>query len=650
MRYLLTLMIAVACCGELPQTFGAQDDLDLLEQRAFQKAVARVDPSLVQIETIGGLNRVAGTIEGSASTTGMVVSEDGEILTSAFVFAAKPTSILVRLADGRRLAATKVATDHVLQLTLLKVDASGLKPPVPVPPMDIEVGQWSLAVGRTLNPDAPSVSVGIVSAVNRVWGKAIQTDAKVSPVNYGGALLDIAGRVQGILVPLSPRSEDSMAGVEWYDSGIGFAIPIQTALDSVKRLRGGKDLRRGLLGVSFSTSVMYGQKPEIGALRYGSPAEKAGMTKADVIVEVDGKPVQRIAQVRHALGNKYAGDQIAVKFERGEELLSADFKLVAELPPWEPGFLGVLPVRTTDEAAGVEVRFVVPDSPAAAAGVVAGDVIVKLNGESFADPSTLANAVGRIRPGEAVEVAVQREDGEKTLEAELSSHPEDTVVDLPEPKLPAPDKKPEVKIGRYSETFETHQHDYWAYVPDSYNPGLSYGLVVWLHPARDTMEAKILQSWKSVCDSRGLILVSPKASKLEGWNANELPFVKDTVDLMQSRYSIDPQRIVVHGYATSAALTLALTFEHRELVRGSIVVGGGLRARPPENRPEYPLQLYFYAGEKDPRQPRVKTTVTGLRAMKYPVTFANSIASGTEYPSVDQVKTFGRWIDSLDRF
>ena len=68
----------------------------------------------------------------------------------------------------------------------------------------MSVGQWAIAVGRTYDSPEPSVSVGIVSAVNRVWGKAIQTDAKVSPVNYGGPLIDVAGDALGVIVPLSP--------------------------------------------------------------------------------------------------------------------------------------------------------------------------------------------------------------------------------------------------------------------------------------------------------------------------------------------------------------------------------------------------------------------------------------------------------------
>ena len=87
----------------------------------------------------------------------------------------------------------------------------------------------------------PNISVGIVSAVNRIWGKAIQTDAKISPTNYGGPLVDIAGRVLGVLVPLSPMATDELAGVEWYDSGIGFAVPLDD--DQPRACRGWKRAR-----------------------------------------------------------------------------------------------------------------------------------------------------------------------------------------------------------------------------------------------------------------------------------------------------------------------------------------------------------------------------------------------------------------------
>ena len=87
-------------------------------------------------------------------------------------------------------------------LTLLKIEASNLPVPAATPKKDIKVGQWAVAVGRTWGSveTPPSMSIGIISAIDRIWGKAVQTDAKVSPVNYGGPLVDVSGRVQGVLV------------------------------------------------------------------------------------------------------------------------------------------------------------------------------------------------------------------------------------------------------------------------------------------------------------------------------------------------------------------------------------------------------------------------------------------------------------------
>src|SRR5438552_8321298 len=175
---------------------AGQVDLNELQEKAMKAAVQKVAPSVAQIETSGGTEVLSagpgGTIrKGVGPTTGLIVSPDGYIISSAFNFANKPSFIVVAIVGQKeRLPAEIVATDQTRMLTLLKVKASGLPMPVPSPKKDIKVGQWGIAVGRTLDPQsmdrALSVSVGIISAINRIWGKAIQTDAKVSPVNYGG--------------------------------------------------------------------------------------------------------------------------------------------------------------------------------------------------------------------------------------------------------------------------------------------------------------------------------------------------------------------------------------------------------------------------------------------------------------------------------
>ena len=118
---------------------------------------------------------------------------------------------------------------------------------------------------------APNLAVGILSALDRIWGKAIQTDAAVSPNNYGGPLVDIRGRVLGVLVPLSPEADDEMAGVEWYDSGIGFAVPLEHIQKVLPRLKKGEDLYPGLAGISLKGPNLYTGEPMIAACRRNAP-------------------------------------------------------------------------------------------------------------------------------------------------------------------------------------------------------------------------------------------------------------------------------------------------------------------------------------------------------------------------------------------
>src|SRR5580704_3638214 len=246
----------ILCSWGLSACASSERSVDAAEEHAFRRAALSVGKSVVRIQTVGGADRVGGMLTGTAATTGVVVSDDGYIVSSAFNFVSKPSTILIHVEGEKPFAARLVATDHLRMLALLKIDASGLTPLRVDRGKKIEVGQWAIAVGRTYDSPEPSVSIGIVSALNRVWGKAIQTDAKVSPVNYGGPLIDVAGDGLGVIVPLSPSAKEETAGVEWYDSGIGFAIPMDDVLASAERLKKGKDLFPGILGVTMKEGGM----------------------------------------------------------------------------------------------------------------------------------------------------------------------------------------------------------------------------------------------------------------------------------------------------------------------------------------------------------------------------------------------------------
>src|SRR4051812_174105 len=149
---------------------SAQDDLPSQEESAIRAAVERVAPSVVKIETIGGLERVGKVLISTGPTTGLVVDESGYILSSAFNFVQKPSSILVTLPSGARAAAQIVARDNSRMLVLLKVNTSEkLTPPIAAPKNEMTVGEWAIAVGRTYDQPLPNVSVGVLSATGRIW-------------------------------------------------------------------------------------------------------------------------------------------------------------------------------------------------------------------------------------------------------------------------------------------------------------------------------------------------------------------------------------------------------------------------------------------------------------------------------------------------
>lgn len=651
-------------------------ELEEAEEHAFKRAVSQVAPSLVRIETVGGLDQVQNFLLGNGPTTGLVLSADGYVISSSFNFLSKPASILVTTTDGRRMTAKVIANDTVRSLTLLKVEGEGLVPARAAAKESIKVGQWAIAVGRALDANAPNVSVGIVSAVNRVWGKAIQTDAKISPVNYGGVLVDVDGSVLGVLVPLSPQDNSTVAGVEWYDSGIGFAIPLADVLATLDRLKQGKDLRAGLAGFTFASTDMFGGDTKIDRVRYDSPMYRAGFKDGDQILELDGHKVTRPAQVKHVLGSKIEGDKLAITIKRGDETKQADLTLVGELPPFEAGFMGVLPTREklAGGGEGVGVRWVYPDSPAAKLGLKPRDRIVKFRDQAITSAAQLIDQVSRVRPKEKAVVVVLRDEKEQTLEATLAGYPADVPKELPTSPIESvadgdsnkPAEKPDGKkdadgdrkaeatekprTGRFAEEVADSKNAWWAFVPESYNPAYGYSLLAWLHPPGDTLEATVYDLWKTEAERRGIILLGLKAANVgAGWQANEAQFVSDTVVAFQKKYSIDAGRVVLHGYDKSGPFATHLAFKHRDLFRGLILAASIINERPPENLPEYRLQFQLICGSKDPARALLERNANSLRALKYPSNFTSLPDLEHRYPDADGVDAMARWIDSLDR-
>ena len=626
--------------------------LEQAEEQAFKEAAVLASPSIVRIDTVGGLDIVGRTLTSKAPTTGLIVSEDGFIVSSAFNFLSRPASVLITLPDGRRFPATTVATDRLRMITLLKIEVNGLKVPKVSPKTGIKVGQWSIALGRTYDSALPSISVGIVSAVDRIWGKAIQTDAKISPVNYGGPLVDTEGRVMGILVPLSPQGNTESAGVEWYDSGIGFAISLEDVYAVLDRLKPGKDLRPGLSGVAIKSADLYAVQPVIDRVRYDSPAYKAGFKAGDVIETVNGQPIKRLVQLFDQLKSRLEGDTLEMTVSRGDEKLTERLTLVGELLPYEIAFLGVLPHRKTDSAEtepGIGVRFVYSDSPAASAGIKIGDRLLKLNGEAIDSVENLRDQLSRLRPEANIKLEIIRGGQTSTINATLGSVPQSVPGQIPAAVAANTKKVEEPKTGRFTGKVDGYEDEYWAFVPESYAPTQSYGLLVWLHPTNTTMEATLYREWKTICEQRGIILLAPKTSTRTGWTPNHSEYIQDVVSDFKKKYNIDNSRTAVHGLATGGEFAAKVAFRFPELFRGIALASVALKNPPPEHSPEFQVQFHLIYGERDPAGPFVQKTAAGLSRLKFPVTLRKIEGHRAGYPSADAVEEMARWLDALDR-
>ena len=321
------------------QPYATDDYLKL--QAVLQKAMAKMSPSVVTIQTFGGTRKapkrqpkgqpkqpgkppqqpgrkprpqlgMAGFAQAQGATAGIVLSEDGWILVSGFALNYNPTTILVTLPDGRTLTAVRKGEDKSRGIALLKIEAENLKVTEFVHPKDVKVGQWCFVLGRTFGVKDCSVHMGVVSAKDRIFGRAIQTDAYTSPANYGGPLMDVQGRVMGISVPLAASGRQ--AGEDLYDSGIGFGATIADIWPLIERMKQGDVLHRGYLSVATVPSFM-GPGAKLSRVQKG-PARNAGIRKGDIILEIDKVTVKNSFHLQMLVGSKMVGDPVSVKYKK----------------------------------------------------------------------------------------------------------------------------------------------------------------------------------------------------------------------------------------------------------------------------------------------------------------------------------------------
>jgi serine protease Do len=260
--------------------------------------------------------------------SGFIVSKDGYILTNDHVVEGSD-QVTVRLLDRREFKAKVVGTDPGTDLAVLKIDATNLTP-APLGDSDgSRVGEWVLAVGNPLGENLTfTVTSGIISAKGRSLALPnysdrsiqdfIQTDAAINPGNSGGPLVSVRGEVIGV--------NSAIASQTGFYSGYGFAIPINLARRVMDQIIQHGRVQRAALGVTVRNvspnDAAYVGLPDIRGVvveDFGSdasPARKAGLEPGDIIVSVDGKPVEYVGQLQQEIAFRQPGDLVKVEVAR----------------------------------------------------------------------------------------------------------------------------------------------------------------------------------------------------------------------------------------------------------------------------------------------------------------------------------------------
>lgn len=307
----------------------AQDD-GLSDGSLIAQVAERLANSVVTISTtvdddFGG---------GRGVGTGVVLTSDGEILTNAHVIE-DATEVVVRFAGETEPRVAKIlASDFGNDLALIKVDVTGLIAATFAKPGSVQIGDTVVAIGYALALDGgPTVTSGIVSALKRTietdsgaLNSLIQTDAAISSGNSGGPLVNLKGEVVGINTAVARGDSESAA------NNIGFSISVDEVLIVIEQLReqaNGAVREEGFLGVGLAAREDGGQGAIITNVQPGSPADKAGILIDDVVLAVDGEPIDGQAGLVAAIRDAEPGQTVKIEIFRDGERLVFEATLIA---------------------------------------------------------------------------------------------------------------------------------------------------------------------------------------------------------------------------------------------------------------------------------------------------------------------------------
>ena len=374
--------------------------------------------------------------------SGSIVRADGVIVTNNHVIEGAQ-QIMVGLSDRRQFPAKVLLADPHSDLAVLKIDSGAALPTIPIDAATSpQVGDLVLAIGNPFGV-GQTVTNGIVSALARTevgssdYSYYIQTDAPINPGNSGGPLVDMNGNLIGVNSAILSRTGTS--------TGVGFAIPaviVRQVLDTA--MGGGRTVIRPWLGVRAQSvtgdiAASLGlSRPEgviVSEVYPGSAADRSGLKARDIILAVDGQPVDDDAALNFRIGSHKPGDAVTLQVRRPGGAIrtvqvraepapgARDERAITGRNPFAGAtVLSLSPAVAQDlgvdvfQNRGVIVSRVPGDSPAAQAGIQVGDIVEAVNGQRIGSPAQLQAALAA--GGDAWRVTIRR--GGQQITADFS--------------------------------------------------------------------------------------------------------------------------------------------------------------------------------------------------------------------------------------
>ena len=393
----------------------------------FSTGLEQALPAVVQVTTLGqsrgpssGENEPRPVSSGSGA---ILDAAEGIIVTNNHVVEGG-RKFTVDLTDGRIFDAVLVGTDKATDLAVLKIVAPGLSQIEVVSSDSLRTGDLAFAVGYPLGLDQ-TLTMGVVSGLGRSGmgdriEDYIQTDAAVNSGNSGGPLLDSRGRLIGINTSI-------LSGGGGGNDGIAFAVPSRIMMYVVAQLRATGEVRRGVTGAILgSLNAQRSRTLGLGIVRGavvedvapGSAAERAGLRRGDIVTRIQNRPVSNAGTVQATIGIAEPGTEVEVVYLRdgheGRALIAVESRADHSVVAGSDVIIARGASVRVGADGGLQVFSVEGGSPAAAAGLRAGDMIRSVDGSPVSSLSALGRALGR--EGER-RLSVER-DGE-TVRVEL---------------------------------------------------------------------------------------------------------------------------------------------------------------------------------------------------------------------------------------